>query len=118
MKNSKSTPARFVVCVDNSQYPAALVLHKIYQTLPDQRAAEDEFIRVVDESGEDYLYATDRFVPLALPRKLELSVARRSKQSSEGTKVATRLPRSRKASLAAGTAGKQHALPRRDRSKH
>jgi len=54
-----TTPAQrpnFVVCVDNSDYPASLELHKIYRVLSDEDAAEDGDLRVVDESGEDYLY--------------------------------------------------------------
>ena len=44
------------VCIDNLDYPAALELHKIYRVIPDEEAALDGDIRVIDESGEDYLY--------------------------------------------------------------
>jgi hypothetical protein len=57
----------YVVCIDNSDYPASLELHKIYRVLPDSEAAVDGDVRVVDESGEDYLYPASRFVPIALP---------------------------------------------------
>ena len=58
---------KYVVCIDNSDYLASLEQHKIYQVLSDEDAAEDGDIRVIDESGADYLYATDRFVPINIP---------------------------------------------------
>jgi len=57
----KSRATRFVVCIDNHDYPASLEMHKIYRIIPDDAAAADGDMRVVDESGEDYLYAADRF---------------------------------------------------------
>jgi hypothetical protein len=57
----------YVVCIDNSDYPASLERHKIYRALPDEDAAVDGDIRVIDESGEDYLYSADRFVPISVP---------------------------------------------------
>lgn len=51
----------FAVCVDNSEYPASLELHKIYRVLPDQDAERDGDLRVVDESDEDYLYPATYF---------------------------------------------------------
>ena len=59
--------SQFVVCVDNSEYPASLELHKIYRTVPDGDAEADGDIRIVDESGEDYLYSQDRFVTIRVP---------------------------------------------------
>jgi hypothetical protein len=44
---------------------------KIYQVLPDEVAAEDGYIRVIDESGEDYLYPADYFIPIELPQEVE-----------------------------------------------
>ncbi len=61
----------FAVCVDNTDYPAALELHKIYQVLPDDEAAQDGDLRVVDESGEDYLYSAQRFLPIHLSTEIE-----------------------------------------------
>jgi len=55
MKKRNGTSKQFVICIDNSDYLASLELHKIYTVLPDERAAEDDYLRVVDESGEDYL---------------------------------------------------------------
>jgi hypothetical protein len=75
MRSSK-TAIRFAVCVNNSEYPASLELHKIYRVLPDEDAAQDSDLRVVDESGEDYLYPADFFVMVELPRKVEESLLR------------------------------------------
>ncbi len=61
----------YVVCVDNAGYPASLELRKIYQRLPDLRAEEDGLVRVIDESGEDYLYPSRFFVPIAVPEEVE-----------------------------------------------
>jgi hypothetical protein len=46
----------FALCLDNTDYEASLVRGKVYRLLPDARAAKDDFVRIVDESGEDYLY--------------------------------------------------------------
>ena len=65
---------QFVVCVKNEEYLASLELCKIYQVIPDARAAEHWLIRVIDESGEDYLYPADCFVPIELPQAVEQAV--------------------------------------------
>jgi hypothetical protein len=83
MKTTKST-SRFVICVDNSEYPAALELHKIYRVIPDKVAQADGDLRIIDESGEDYLFPADYFLPISLPqtivRALNKSFARTSTQ--------------------------------------
>ena len=61
----------FVVCVKNEGYAASLELRKIYENIPDKRASEHQMIRVIDESGEDYLYPVDFFVPIDLPKPVE-----------------------------------------------
>jgi hypothetical protein len=73
MKQRK-TARHFAVCINNRGYPASLELHKIYLVLPDEGAAEDGDIRVIDESGEDYLYAADRFVEVELPQTVRRSL--------------------------------------------
>ncbi len=64
------------MCVDNSSYPASLELRKIYEALPDARAAEHGMIRVLDESGEDYLFPEEYFVPVDLPKTTRQAVLR------------------------------------------
>ena len=66
MRDSARRSPQFVVCVDNADYPASLELHKIYRVVPDADAAADGDIRVVDESGEDYLYPASYFTPIIL----------------------------------------------------
>ena len=73
MTTSKRSKSQFVVCVDNTNYPASLELHKIYEVVPDQDAAADGDVRVIDESGEDYLFSQDRFVPINLPAAVRRS---------------------------------------------
>jgi hypothetical protein len=65
---------RFAVCIDNDGYPASLELHKIYRVLPDEGAIADGDLRVIDESGDDYLYPSERFVLLELPQAVEESI--------------------------------------------
>jgi hypothetical protein len=74
MKRRRSLPRRFAGCINNRGYPASLELHKIYRVLPDAQAEQDGDIRVVDESGEDYLYAADRFVEIELPQPVRRSL--------------------------------------------
>ena len=64
-----------MVCIDNTDYPASLELHKIYQAVPDTEAEADGDIRVVDESGEDYLYSLDLFVPIRVPLAVRESLS-------------------------------------------
>jgi hypothetical protein len=82
MKKSTGTGKQFVICIDNSGYSASLALHKVYAVLPDERAAVDDFLRVVDESGEDYLYSAKRFVSVELPQKVKQSWGRRVREST------------------------------------
>ena len=67
---------RFVVCVRNTGYPASLELRKIYQALPDPEAEGHGLIRVIDESGENYLYPGKFFVCLDLPQPLQNALRR------------------------------------------
>lgn len=60
------TQITFVICVRN-EGSEDLVIRKVYQVLPDAVAAKEGYLRVVDESGEDYLYPADYFIPLVLP---------------------------------------------------
>jgi hypothetical protein len=62
-----STQQQFAICVQNEGYPAS-ELWKVYRLLPDDKAAKHQLIRVVDESGEDYLYDQSWFVPIKLPQ--------------------------------------------------
>ncbi len=59
----------FVVCIKNDDYPASLEVRKIYRVLPDNDAAGHHLVRVIDESGEDYLYPEDYFSPIDVPQE-------------------------------------------------
>lgn len=59
---------QFLLCVKNDAYPASLEVRKIYRALPDPAASAKGFVRVVDESGEDYLYPASHFVAIDLPQ--------------------------------------------------
>ncbi len=59
--------ASYLMCVNNEEYPASLELRKVYRSIPDADAAADGFVRVIDESGEDYLFPHDLFVMIDLP---------------------------------------------------
>lgn len=62
------------VCVRNDDYPASLERRKIYQLLPDEDAERHGQVRVIDESGEDYLYPSEYFVRVKLPAPTEQAV--------------------------------------------
>ncbi|MGB9178404.1 MAG: hypothetical protein WCB68_04080 [Pyrinomonadaceae bacterium] len=76
MKQQKKLAIQFAVCVNNEDYPASLELHKIYRVLPDNDANVDGDLRVIDESGEDYLYPAEYFVLIELPQAVEKSLLR------------------------------------------
>jgi hypothetical protein len=65
---------QLVVCVDNEGYGASLEKRKIYVTLPDAAAEKHGLVRVIDESGEDYLYPKEFFRLVALPRSVKKAV--------------------------------------------
>jgi len=67
-----------MVCIKNTGYPVSLELHKIYRVVPDAGAARNGDVRVVDESGDDYLYPAEWFAALELPRRVRTSLIRRS----------------------------------------
>lgn len=70
---------RFAVCINNAEYPVSLELFKIYRVLPDEDAAVDGDLRVIDESGEDYLYPAAYFVLIELPQEVEQAILQTSK---------------------------------------
>ena len=65
---------QLVICIDNSGYEVSLERRKIYVALPDARAEKLEQIRVIDESGEDYLYPQEYVVAVALPQSVRKAV--------------------------------------------
>jgi hypothetical protein len=67
MTQPAATDAPFLLCVNNDGHPASLEVRKVYRALPDPVAASRGFVRVIDESGEDYLYPAAFFVAVDLP---------------------------------------------------
>ncbi|MBZ0169086.1 hypothetical protein MELA_02207 [Candidatus Methylomirabilis lanthanidiphila] len=66
------TPIKpFALCIDNTDYEASLILGKVYRILLDPRAAKDDLVRIVDESGEDYLYHKEHFVFVDFPKAVK-----------------------------------------------
>lgn len=62
---------KFVVCIENKSYPSSLEFGKIYRVLEDEKAVLHQILRVIDESGEDYLYPEKLFVDIKLPQIAE-----------------------------------------------
>ena len=79
----------FAVCVNNSGYPASLEVGKLYRIIPDHEAEKHGYLRVVDESGEDYGYSSDRFFPLDIPTKLK-TVLRTASGNNTKQRASTR----------------------------
>lgn len=75
--------ARYVICIRN-EGADDLELRKVYKVLPDAEAAEHHLVRVIDESGEDYLYPDDLFAAVELP-----PATKRAFAASEGASRAT-----------------------------
>lgn len=72
--------SQFVICLDNSENPASLILGKVYVTLPDEAAASHNMVRVVDEDQSEpdgYLYEASRFAPIELPDAAKRVLGRR-----------------------------------------
>lgn len=63
--------SRFVVCIDDDGYTDDVKVRTVYRVLPDESAARSNYIRVIDETGEDYLYPANLFVPIEVPREVE-----------------------------------------------
>ena len=63
---------KFAVCINNKGFEASLEVGKLYEVIADDAVESDEMIRVIDEDGEDYLFESKIFYPLAIPSDLAL----------------------------------------------
>lgn len=61
-------PTRFALCLNNEGNEASLIPGKVYAMVPDARAAKDDLVRIIDESGEDYLFPKAQFVAVEFPQ--------------------------------------------------
>jgi len=76
--STKSNTQHYVLCVSSERYPASLEARKIYQCVLDPQAQAHGQIRVIDESGEDYLYPQELFIPIEIPEEATRAFAHRS----------------------------------------
>ncbi len=67
---------KYALCIDNDSCPIALEVLKLYEVIPDADAESENLIRVIDESGEDYMFESSSFVRLDLPPDVERAIAR------------------------------------------
>lgn len=74
MKRNNST-TRFAICINNVGYEYDLKVRTIYQVLPDASAARSNYLRIIDETGEDYLFPAAYFVLIDIPREAELALS-------------------------------------------
>src|SRR5579859_5066465 len=70
--NRRKIKPKFAICITGSE--PDLQLRKIYQVLPDEKAAKSKYLGIIDESGEDYLYPEQYFIPVELPSTVEKAV--------------------------------------------
>ena len=77
-RKTATTQRRFAVCVRNDGYEASLERNKIYAVLTDADAEREGDLRVVDESGEDYLFAANRFVAIDVPAAVRASLLKQA----------------------------------------
>jgi len=70
----KTQTKPFALCIDNTDYQASLIPGKVYRILPDAKAAKDDLVRIIDESGEDYLYDRSHFVFVDFPPAVKKKV--------------------------------------------
>jgi hypothetical protein len=78
MPRRSASKTEFVVCVCNDDYRASLELHKIYRVVSDEEATAEGDVRIIDESGEDYLYPASYFSPIKVPAEVEESFLKTS----------------------------------------
>jgi len=78
MSESSNAPSRFAVCIRNPGYEAALERNKIYVVVFDIVAERKGDVRVIDESGDDFLYPSEWFVPIDVPEEVESSLLKRA----------------------------------------
>ena len=74
MPKTKLATSRFLICVENKGYKASLEKRKVYVSLPDAGALKHGHVRVIDESGEDYLYPKSFFLPITVPASLRRAI--------------------------------------------
>jgi hypothetical protein len=92
MKEPRKSAVRFAVCIKNKGDKASLEIGKLYRVIPDKGTEEHGYLRIVDESGEDYGYAADRFFSIEVPKPFEKAFLMAASRSSGAAACAS--PRS------------------------
>ncbi len=77
----KRPAKQFALCLENAGNEASLILGKVYRILPDPRAAKDDLVRIVDESGDDYLFAKTQFALVDFPEAIRRKIRALQKAS-------------------------------------
>ena len=72
---------QFALCLKNTGNEASLILGKVYRVLPDARAAKDDLVRIIDESGEDYLFNKNQFALVDFPQAVRKKILALQKAS-------------------------------------
>jgi len=85
MKNRKHIKYRFAVCIETDD-PDLLTPHKIYRVLPDENAKKSNYVRIIDNEGENYLYPAGYFVFVEFPAEVEQALLRVSEEKQEKIK--------------------------------
>ncbi|HZG52724.1 MAG TPA: hypothetical protein VEZ40_11365 [Pyrinomonadaceae bacterium] len=70
----QDTGSLIAICIDNTDYEMSLERRKVYPVLPDQVAARSNYVRVIDETGEDYLFPVSRFILVPVTPDVEAAV--------------------------------------------
>ena len=78
MRTNARRATQFGVCIDNRRYAASLEVGKLYRVIPDEQASKHGYLRVVDESGEDYGYSAERFFVMKVPQPVARALSGRS----------------------------------------
>jgi hypothetical protein len=78
MSMASKSSITYLLCLDNTGYRASLETRKLYRAIPDRSARAKGFVRIIDESGEDYLYPATRFAPVQLPLATRRALAKAS----------------------------------------
>jgi prephenate dehydratase len=78
----KNGKIQFAVCLNNEGYPVSLEVGKLYRIIADEEAAKENLLRVIDESGEDYAFASNRFYVVELPSAVQKTLIQYSTVSA------------------------------------
>jgi hypothetical protein len=89
MEKLKRAASRFLICLENKGYAVSLEKRKIYVALPDSMALKRGQVRVIDESGEDYLYPKSFFLPITIPQSLRKPILKPHNEKSRGRETGT-----------------------------